>query len=196
MTSTPELSKGCDSRGPRRRRTLDGVKRHGSWLVVVAALAAVAAGCGSTQTETVTVTAPVTESGLQPPSQRMEFGHIVSLRQTGDDYTMRFDPTFFLSGETANEAAAEDGVVEPGEPVPNDNYVLDESNRLLTYPVANDATVTVLTGGGVETKTTVAELTQAFEGTGDTTIWDPRTTGTWITTDVDTVIAIRQQYHP
>ena len=31
---------------------------------------------------------------------------------------------------------------------------------------------------------------------GDTTMWDPRTTGTWITTDVDTVIAIRQQYHP
>ena len=196
MTSTPELSKGCDSPSPRRHRTLDGVKRYGSWLVVVATLAAVAAGCGGTQTETVTVTAPVTESGLQPPSQRMEFGHIVSLRQTGDDYTMRFDPAFFLSGETANEAAAEDGVVEPGEPVPNDNYVLDESNRLLTYPVANDATVTVLTTG-VATKTvTVAELAQALQGKGKTTIWNPRTTGTWITTDVDTVVAIRQQYHP
>jgi hypothetical protein len=173
------------------------VKRCGSWLVVVAALAAVAAGCGGTQTETVTVTAPVTESGLQPPSQRTEFGHIVSLRQTGDHYTMRFDPALLLSGETANEAAAEDGVVEPGEPVPNDNYVLDESHRLLTYPVANDATVTVLTSGGAETKTiSVAELAQALQGKGDTTMWDPRTTGTWITTDVDTVIAIRQQYHP
>jgi hypothetical protein len=169
------------------------VKRYGSWLVVVAA---VAAGCGSTQTETVTVTAPVTEPGLQPPSQRTEFGHIVSLRQTGHDYTMRFDPALFLSGETANKTAAEDGVVEPGEPVPNDNYVLDESHRLLTYPVANDATVTVLTGGGVETKTTVAELAQALQRKGDATMWDPRTTGTWITTDVDTVIAIRQQYHP
>lgn len=101
-----------------------------------------------------------------------------------------------LSGETANKATAEDGVVEPGEPVPNDNYVLEEGHRLLTYPVANDATVTVLTSGGAETKTiTFAELAQALQEMGDTTMWDPRTTGTWITTDVDTVIAIRQQYH-
>lgn len=141
--------------------------------------------------------APVTEPGLQPPSQRTEFGHIVSLRQTGDHYTMRFDPALLLSGETANKATAEDGVVEPGEPVPNDNYVLEEGHRLLTYPVANDATVTVLTSGGAETKTiTFAELAQALQEMGDTTMWDPRTTGTWITTDVDTVIAIRQQYHP
>jgi hypothetical protein len=172
------------------------VKRAGSRLVVAAAVAAVAAGCGGTRTETVTVTASPTEPGLQPPSKRTEFGHIVSLRQTGDHYTMRFDPALFLSGETANRAAAEDGVVDPGQPVPNDNYVLDESHRLLTYRVANDATVTVLTNGGATRTITVAELAQTLQGKGDTTIWDPRTTGTWITTDVDTVIAIRQQYHP
>ena len=180
----------------RLRRTLEGVRISFSRLVVIAAIAAIASGCGGSRTETVTVTAPVTEPGLQPPNERTEFGHIVSLRQTGDRYTMLFDPALFLSGETANEAAAEDGVVEPGEPVPNDNYVLDESHRLLTYPVANDATVTVLTTG-VATKTiTVAELAQALQGKGKTTIWNPRTTGTWITTDVDTVVAIRQQYHP
>ncbi len=172
------------------------MKRSGSRLVVVAALAAVAAGCGTTRTETVTVTAPATEPGLQPPSKRTEFGHIMSLRQTGDRYTMRFDPALFLSGETANDAAAEDGVVEPGQPVPNDNYVLDEGHRLLTYPVADDATVTVLTTGVATKRITVGELAEAIQGKGGTTIWDPRSTGTWITTDVDTVIAVRQQYHP
>jgi hypothetical protein len=165
-------------------------------VAAFAAVAVVAAGCGGTRTETVTVTAPATEPGLAPPSQRTEFGHIASLRQAGGHYTMRFDPALLLSGETANKAAAEDGVVEPGEPVPNDNYVLDEGHRLLTYPVANDATVTVLTGGGATKTISVAELAQAFQGKGDTTMWDPRTTGAWITTDVDTVIAIRQQYHP
>ena len=44
---------------------------------------------------------------------------------------MRFDPAWFLSGDTANTAAAEDGAVEPGQPVPNDNYVVEEGHRLL-----------------------------------------------------------------
>ena len=48
---------------------------------------------------------------------------------------MRFDPAWFLSGETANRAAAEDGAVPPGQPVPNDNYRVEEGHRLLTYLV-------------------------------------------------------------
>ena len=61
---------------------------------------------------------------------------------------MRFDPAWFTSGVTANEAAAEDGVVEPGEPVPNDNYRIEEGHRLLTYLVPADTPVTVLTREG------------------------------------------------
>ena len=140
--------------------------------------------------------APTTEPGLQPPGQRTEFGYIVSLEPSGDRYTMTFDPAWFLSGQTANVAAAEDGVVMPGEPVPNDNYVVDEGHRLLTYLVASDAAVTVRTGGGEASTITVEELARALHEGGDTTMWDPRTTGTWITADVDTVTAIRQQYRP
>jgi hypothetical protein len=39
------------------------------------------------------------------------------------------DPAWFLSGVTANVAAAEDGVVTAGQPVPNDNHVVNESHR-------------------------------------------------------------------
>ena len=72
------------------------------------------------------------------------FGHIRSLVRRGDHYVLRFDPAWFTLGETANTAAAEDGAVEPGEPVPNDVYVIDESHRLLTYLVRPGAHVTVL----------------------------------------------------
>ena len=76
------------------------------------------------------------------------FGHISSLTRKDDLYEMRFDPAWFTSGVTANVAAAEDGVVEPGEPVPNDNYRIEEGHRLLTYLVPADAHVTVLTRQG------------------------------------------------
>src|SRR2546430_17646996 len=58
---------------------------------------------------------------------------------------MRFDPALLPGGGTANPAAAEDGVVPPGEPVPNDNYRLNETHRLLTFLVPATAHVTVLT---------------------------------------------------
>ena len=82
-------------------------------------LAVVAAGCagGDDATETVTVTAP-TPTGAQdttPPAEIVEFGHIAELTRGDSGWTMRFDPAWFLSGETANEAAAEDGAVEPGQ---------------------------------------------------------------------------------
>jgi len=72
----------------------------------------------------------------------VEFGFIKSLTRKGRGFEMRFDPAWFLSGKTANVAAAEDGVVKPGQPVPNDNYTLDEGHRLLTYKVPANAQVT------------------------------------------------------
>lgn len=175
-------------------------------LGATAALVLVTAGCGGGQTttvavtvttsETVTVTAPGSEPGLGPPGERTEYGHIVSLERSGDGYTMTFDPALFLTGEAANAAAAEDGVVAPGEAVPNDNYAVDETHRAFTFPVAADAAVTVLVRGGEPEEITVEELARALRQGGSGTMWDPHTTGTWITTDIDTVVEIRQQYHP
>ena len=76
---------------------------------------------------------------------------------------LRFDPALLLSGVTANKAAEEDGAVEPGEPVPNDNYVVDEGHRTFEYIVPDGAKVTVLTRKGDPaqlgaTPVTVAEL--------------------------------------
>src|SRR5581483_1061011 len=69
----------------------------------------------------------------KPCGEQRIFGHIHSLTRRGDQFELRFDPAWFLSGVTANAAAAADGAVEPGQPVPNDNYVVDESHRLYTY---------------------------------------------------------------
>src|SRR6476659_5825625 len=109
-------------------------------LAGVAAVAAITAGIFAV----LYFTDDADETAAAATCGDREFGHINSLKRDGDGYRLRFDPAWFTSGVTANEAAAEDGAVEPGEPVPNDNYVVDESHRLLTYLVPADAHVTVL----------------------------------------------------
>ena len=129
------------------------------------------------------------------------FGHIATLTPDGDGYRMRFDPAWFTSGETANVAAAEDGKVEPGQPVPNDNYRIEEGHRLLTYLVPADTPVTVLTREGDPqsfgaTPITVAELAQLVDGETPVELYEPLDTGVWIRVHIDTVCAIDQQYVP
>jgi hypothetical protein len=129
------------------------------------------------------------------------FGHISSLTASGDEYAMRFDPAWFTSGVTANKAAEEDGAVEPGEPVPNDNYVVEEGHRLLTYLLPADAHVTVLTRQGDpanlgSTPITVDELAQLVKGEKPVDLFEPLDSGIWIRVNIDTVCDLEQQYRP
>jgi hypothetical protein len=180
----------------------EGVHRHYSTWIAAASIAALGvgfAGCGSTKvvTKTVTVTTSTSANALAPPSELVEFGHIRSLTQKGTGYVMRFDPAWFLSGVTANTAAAEDGAVPAGQPVPNDNYRLEEGHRLLTYLVPAGARVTVLTPGPLsQSRITIAELERIVDGGKHRQLFEPLDTGVWITYHVDTVSRIDQQYQP
>jgi len=166
-------------------------------LAGVAALAAVAAGVFGVlfftdDDDTATTAAPCGDR---------TYGHISTIKLEGDTYRMRFDPAWFTSGVTANVAAAEDGVVEPGEPVPNDNYKIEEGHRLLTYLVPPDAHVTVLTREGDpanfgSTKVSVAELAQLVDGQKPVDLYEPLDSGVWIGVKIDTVCSIDQQYAP
>ena len=164
--------------------------------VCLAAVLVLAAGCGGTKSVTRTVTVDSSaKHGVGAPLEHVEFGYIKSLEQKGADYELKFDPAWFLSGETANKAAAEDGAVPPGEPVPNDNYVVDEGHRLLTYRVAPDARVTVLVDGPEGEPITVAELARIVNG-DNKPLWEPIDTGFWIRYRIDTVHSLDQQYRP
>jgi hypothetical protein len=128
------------------------------------------------------------------------FGHIKSLTRKGEHFELRFDPAWFTSGVTANTAAAEDGAVDPGQPVPNDNYVVEEGHRLLTYIVPVAAHVTVLTRGGPgplgETPITVSELERIVAGGKHRPLFEPLESGVWIRVRVDTACSLDQQYRP
>jgi hypothetical protein len=188
----------------RGRPDNGSVKRLWTLRIGTAALVACLgfgiAGCGSTKviTKTVTVHAASTSANaLAPPSELTEFGHIAKLQRRGAGYLLRFDPAWFLSGVTANVAAAEDGAVPPGQPVPNDNYRLDEGHRLLSYLVPADAHVTVLTSNPLrQTPITVAELARIINGGKHRPLFEPLESGIWITYHIDTVSRIDQQYQP
>lgn len=135
------------------------------------------------------------------PCGERTYGHIRSLQHVNGRYVLKFDPAFFTSGITANEAAAEDGAVDPGQPVPNDNYTVDESHRALTYYVAPTARVTVLTNnatGILSTPVGVPELAEIVANGKSSahTLFEPLDSGVWIRVHVDTVCALDQQYRP
>jgi len=127
------------------------------------------------------------------------YGQVHSITRKGDGYELRFDPAMFTSGATANTAAAEDGAVAPGEPVPNDNYVVDESHRLYTYVLPADAKVSVLTRQAeslASTPITVAQLEQLLRGETPVELFEGLDTGFWMRYHVDAVCSLEQQYKP
>jgi hypothetical protein len=162
-------------------------------LITILALSALAAGCGGTTTATKKATHSDARS-----NEIAQFGYVKSLERKGSDYELRFDPALMLSGETANVAAAEDGAVPAGQPVPNDNYVVDEGHRLFTYEVPANAHVTALTKGVRGSPITVAQLAQLVRGENPFSrpLFEPITTGFWIRVRIDTVRSLDQQYHP
>lgn len=137
---------------------------------------------------------------LAPPRQVVHFGYVRSLVSKGARYELRFDPAFFLTGVTANRAAREDGVIGPGETVPNDYYIRNESRRTLTYLVPRTARITVITNPGTgirATRVPVSELARIVKGENPKKrpLYGRRL-GFWARVSSDTVHSLDQQYQP
>lgn len=167
-------------------------------LGALAAVTVLAAACGSTKTVTKTVTeAGTAKSGVGAPRVQVLYGYIKSMKQASSGgYVMDFDPAWFLSGSVANDAAADDGAIPRGQPVPNDNYVVNESHRMYTYKISPHARVTVLKSGPDGSPISVAELAKIVNGTSTQKLFEPISTGFWIRVDIDTVKSLDQQYKP
>ncbi|MDQ3822639.1 MAG: hypothetical protein M3321_05305 [Actinomycetota bacterium] len=139
---------------------------------------------------------------FSPPREVWLYGHIRSVTRTGARYELRFDPAWWLGGTTANRAAVEDGRIKPGEVVPNDYYVRDETRRVLTYRVAAAARATVVTAGSAGLRSTavpLSELDRLLDGDNPRRrrlLVPVRRAGFWIRVAVDTIRSLDQQYQP
>jgi hypothetical protein len=167
-------------------------------------LVALGQGCGG-GTRQQTVTVDRSNRATARGDQRL-FGHVASLERKHGHYELRFDPAWFLSGETANVAQAKDQGIrcQPSAcpPVANDNYVVDESHRLLTYILPTDTSGTVLTrtgaSGGPFPATSIAarQLAEIVGGSSPLKLFEPLSSGVWILVHGDTVRSFAQQYVP
>jgi hypothetical protein len=131
-----------------------------------------------------------------PAGQMVLYGHIKKLTRKGGRYEMRFDPAWFTSGVTASGAAHED---TGSRDVPNDNYIIEEGHRLLTYLVPPTAHVSVLTNnakGIFSTAIPVSELARIVNGGKHRKLFEPLDSGVWIRVRIDTVRQLDQQYRP
>src|SRR3954447_3507492 len=146
-------------------------------------LATVVAGCGGTRTVTHTVTVHA-QPAVQSPDQRF-YGKVTSLVRSGARYELSLDPSWFLSGVTANSASAADSGTHCAPtacpPVANDNYTVDEGHRILTFIVPAEVRGTVLvrrpTRGSLSPASTitVGQLAQIVAGRSTLKLFEPLT---------------------
>ena len=132
-----------------------------------------------------------------PAGQFVEYGHIKKLTKSGSHYVLRFDPAWFTSGLTASVAKKED---TGSSDVPNDNYVVEEGHRLLSYLLPASARITVLTNHGTAgisaTPISAAELYRIVNGGPHRQLFEPLESGIWVRVRIDTVKELDQQYQP
>jgi hypothetical protein len=113
--------------------------------VLLLSLALVAAGCGGGGADKAAPEPTQTSNQPAPtpgPSAAEQFGYIRSVSTAGPVATLAFDEAQFLTGDAAQKAAEEDGVVAPGETVPNDYYIRNRDQTTQTLRIANDARIT------------------------------------------------------
>jgi hypothetical protein len=156
-------------------------------------------GCGSSRTVVQTTTVVATPSPVKTGKQWLH-GQIRFVRRDGDRYLLGFDPSSFLSGITANVALAQDQhqscLAASCPPVPNDNYVVDESHRVYTYVLPATARGTVLRTSSDAQTITAAQLASLVAGTSTLKLFEPLESGVWLLVRIDTVQTFAQQYVP
>jgi hypothetical protein len=100
-----------------------------------------APGTTTAQTDTSTER---TKGSLPPPAEisgdGRYFGYVRGAKS--EPHVILFDVAQTFSGEAADRAAAEDGAVPPGEPVPNDHYERNPEQDVEQLKLASDASIT------------------------------------------------------
>ena len=157
-------------------------------MAVAAAAVAMSSGLVSLSASSAAVAKRQSGFLLLPPAapagQMTLYGHIKTMTRRGGHYLVGFDPAWFTSGITASRAKKQD--TGSGD-VPNDNYIVEEGNRVLTYIHPLSARVTAIP---------VPELARIVNGGPHRKLFEPLDSGVWIRVRIDTVKELDQQYRP
>ena len=164
------------------------------------------AGSGSTSgtpsAPTPAVTSPSPTGQPSPsPSPALEdgrhFGFIESVDIRSLPGTMVFDLALFLTGDEANQAAAEHG---DETPVPNDYYIVNDNPRLRTLIVSSDIRILLLDWRHCCDRLFPADPDRFqdsfFQNTYPAGNYKGKFSTYWVTVNGGVVTAIEEQYLP
>jgi hypothetical protein len=134
---------------------------------------------------------------LGPPlDDGRHFGRLLAVGVDQRPPRLVIDVQQFFMGEEADQAALEDGVIQPGEHIPNDYYIRNDDPRWRTLPIDPTAEVSLTTFPFGDVDAPGVVTLQRFG-----TIWAAdRGSITlfpfWITVEDGVVVAIEEQYLP
>lgn len=111
--------------------------------------------------------------------------------------TMVFDLAEFLTGDAANQAALEDGVIQPGENIPDDYYIRNRNPRLRDLALVPDVQI-ILVNWPACCDTTVNGVLADFAASFDTStdVYHGSRSPYWLTVEGGFVTRIEEQYLP
>ena len=141
----------------------------------------------------------VPTGSLEPELEDGEhFGFVESVNAEGE--TMVFDLAYFLTGEEANEAAAERGLEVP---VPNDYFIVNDNPKLRTLALSPDLELALLDwnhccdeffAGDLTTFETAISTGEQVTVGGD--VYLGALSQYWLTVENGIVVRIEEQYLP
>jgi hypothetical protein len=163
------------------------------WLALLV-FALLAAGCA--------IPHVMVDQGGGDPEGPREFGFIPKVDASAG--TISFDRADWLTGAEANRAAEKDGVVAPGEGVPNDYYIRNPDKRARVLPVDPAVVIqasTPVTHLQVGNRPECESCTSFPVGLEDFfAAWTGEGRGAsgkyWVTITGGRVVAIEEQYTP
>jgi hypothetical protein len=157
----------------------------------------VLAACGGGDSAPEAGSTPYGGASIQTAEQ---FGFIRSVDTSTEPATLEFDEAEWLTGEAAQQAAVEDGQLEPGQPVANDHYIRNPDKSTRVLEVGPDTAVTAmrcqLCRGGMPGR--VTDFLASFSKRGQTYNDDYRGAESqyWLTIEDGRVLVIDEQYSP
>jgi hypothetical protein len=183
-------------------------------LVAASALAFLGAACAQGSPVVAgqsasPLTSPSPEVTSAPPSaspspaaspilaEGRSFGIIKSVDATYG--TLVFDLEQFFSGDAANRAAREDGVIGPNESVDNDYYIRNVNPKLRTVPISSDLQIVLIKWSNCCEHTfspNLATFAKAFPGPGPTDDFRGPASPYWLTVKGGVIVKIEEQYLP
>jgi hypothetical protein len=150
-------------------------------------------------TPTATSAPPPSPSPSASPilAEGRSFGIIKSVDAANSELV--FDLEQFFSGDAADKAAQEDGVIGPGEHVDNDVYIRNVNTKLRIVPISSDVDIVLIKWSNCCDHTfspTLARFAQAFPGPDPNEDFRGPASPYWLTVKDGVIVKVEEQYLP